>query len=67
MPAAVVETVKLLKRLGYPESQGVYKASSIIDKVTTALTKRMGKLDETKQLLQKPEVQGSQLATKTLN
>ena len=67
VPAAVAETVKLLKRLGYPESQCVYKASSLLDKVNTSLTKRMAKLDETKQLLMKPETQGSQLATKTFD
>ena len=52
MPPSVQETMKLLKRLGYPEVQGSSKASSILGKVVTALTKRMSKLEETKTLFQ---------------
>lgn len=66
VPESVQETLKLLKRLGFPESQDSTKASSLLTKVVTSLTKRMGKLQEVKDLLEKPEISESQLAKKSL-
>ena len=50
LPPSAQETMKLLKRLGYPEVQDTTKPSALLSKVTTALTKRMGKLEEVKKL-----------------
>ena len=66
MPDSVQETLKLLKRLGFPESQDPTKASSLLTKVVQSLTKRMGKLQEVKDQLMKPEISESQLAKKSL-
>ena len=52
LPPSAQETMKLLKRLGYPEVQDTTKPSpsALLTKVSTALTKRMGKLEEVKKL-----------------
>eukprot|EP00435_Cladocopium_sp_Y103_P032189 s729_g8.t1 len=50
LPPSAQETMKLLKRLGYPEVQDITKPSALLTKVNTALTKRMGKLEEVKKL-----------------
>lgn len=42
--------MKLLKRLGYPEVQESTKPSTLLTKVIGSLTKRMGKVEETKKL-----------------
>ena len=65
-PGSVTETLKLLKRLGYPESQEIYKSSALLTKVNAALTKRMGKLEAAKQSLSVPGVVESQLSKKKL-
>ena len=65
-PGSVTETLKLLKRLGYPESQDVCKSSALLTKVNAALTKRMGKLEAAKQSLLVPGVMESQLSKKKL-
>lgn len=62
----MTETLKLLKRLGYPESQDVYKSSAMLTKVNTALTKRMGKLEAAKESLLVPGFVESQLSKKKL-
>ena len=62
----MTETLKLLKRLGYPESQDVYKSSAMLTKVSTALTKRMGKLEAAKESLLVPGFVESQLSKKKL-
>ena len=62
----VAETVKLLKRLGYPDTQEVRTSSSLLTKVNQSITKRMGKLEETIQLLSNPGTSESQLTKKNL-
>lgn len=63
---SVAETVKLLKRLGYPDTQEVRTSSSLLTKINQSITKRMGKLEETSQLLSKPGTAESQLTKKNL-
>lgn len=48
LPPSMQETLKTLKRLGYPDREKVAKASTLIPKVIQALTKRLGKLEECK-------------------
>ena len=62
----VAETVKLLKRLGYPDAQEVRTSSSLLTKINQSITKRMGKLEETIQLLSNPGTSQSQLTKKNL-
>lgn len=50
LPPSAQETMKLLKRLGYPDVQDTTTPSALLSKVNTALTKRMGKLEEVKKL-----------------
>ena len=38
----VAETVKLLKRLGYPDAQEVRTSSSLLTKINQSITKRLG-------------------------
>jgi len=66
LPSSVVETVKLLKRLGYPDSQEIHQSSALLNKVATAVTKRMGQLELIKVSLSKPDMAASQLTTKNL-
>lgn len=66
LPPSVTETMKVLKRLGYPDAQDVHKSSSLISKVNSAVVKRMGQLDQLKQAMQKPEMANSGLTQKTL-
>ena len=65
-PESVVETLKLLKRLGYPESQESYKSNSLLSKINTALTKRVHLLELTKQQLLQPATKDSKLTEKKL-
>ena len=66
LPSSVVETVKLLKRLGYPDPQEIHQSSALLNKVATAVTKRMGQLELIKVSLSKPDMAASQLTTKNL-
>jgi hypothetical protein len=63
----VTETVKLLKRLGYPDTQDVHKSSSLLSKINGAIMKRMTKLEETKRVLEQPSTAHSQLSQKILS
>ena len=67
LPSSVSETVKLLKRLGYPDSQEVHKSSSLLGKINGAIMKRMAKLEETKTSLELPGMVQSQLSKKILS
>ena len=44
--SATGEVAKLLKRMGYPEMQGVTLPSSVIDKARTSLAKRLKAIDD---------------------
>lgn len=65
LPTSVQETMKLLKRLGFPEIQDSQKIESTITKVVGALIKRMGKIEAMKKSLQEGD-QSSALTTKIL-
>ena len=66
LPPSMQETLKTLKRLGYPDTEKAAKASVLIPKVLQALTKRLGKLEECKTEMQKSPTQ-STIFEKTLD